>query len=318
MMGLAKIILEASILVVLFASTSVKTIDPNTVFSSPTVKIPTETTAEATELPGNINTSNIFNDNDILSTRTNEALKIQYIPVGNGEAILITANGYTMLLDGGENLYEKQFLSYLRNAHINKLDYLIITSPVDENIGVLDGVIKNLEIDKIYTPKLTRDSTDYINLLSAMSMKNKSFLLAEKYKQFSFGDGFVTFLHVDNNNPDNIYNASIVINLEYKNKNFLFASNINKETEQNITWKKADVLKVASKGKSIASEYIFLAKVKPDIAVIIQDDEDYDPKIETNIKKLNGKVLFADKNKVVQITYDGTDLKEELVQNTIY
>ena len=89
MMGLAKIILEASIFVVLLASASAKTLNPNTILSSSIVNIPTET-QEGTELPSNINTSNIFNTSDILnSRRTDDPLKIQYIPVGNGEAIQI-------------------------------------------------------------------------------------------------------------------------------------------------------------------------------------------------------------------------------------
>ncbi len=318
MMGLAKIILEASIFVVLLASASAKTLNPNTILSSSIVNIPTET-QEGTELPSNINTSNIFNTSDILnSRRTDDPLKIQYIPVGNGEAILITANGSTMLLDGGENLYESKFISYFKNAHISKLDYLIITNPMDENIGVLDALIKTIEIDKIYAPKLTRNTTDYNNLIKAMNDKNKSFLLAEKYKKFIFGDGQVTFLHVDNTAPEDINSASIVINLEYKDKTFLFASNINKETEQSIAWPEADVLKVASKGKDIANEYLFLAKVKPKIAVIIQNNEGHDSEVEKNIKKFTQNLHFADKNKIIQITYDGSILKEENVQNTMY
>lgn len=312
MTGLAKIILEASIFTILFASTSINSIDPNTILSSSLVNIPTEN-QEMHELPHNINTSNLFNTDNIA---VNNPLKIQYIPVGNGEAILITAQGKTMLLDGGENIYEKQFLTYLKNANIKKIDYLIITNPVDENIGLLDGVIKNIEVDNIYSLVLTRNSIDYNNLLRAMNEKGKNFKIAKQYSNFPFADGSVTFLYVEKD-INNIEYASIVLNLEYKGKNFLFASNINKEIEEKINWKSADILKVASKGKPVATEYKFLAKVKPEIAVIIRNNEDYSQKIETNVKKLNGKVLFSDVNKIVQITYDGTTLEDKLVQNTI-
>lgn len=313
MMGLAKIILEATLFAVLIGSTTASNVDLNTLLSPSIVNIPAETN-ELAELPKNIDTSHIFNPN---GPQRNESLKIQYIPVGNGEAILITVNGYTVLLDGGENIHERKFLAYLRNAHITKIDYLIITNPVDENIGLLDGVIKNLEVDKIYSPKLTRDSADYKNLLIEMNSKNKSFLQAEKYNKFNVGDASITFLHVDNTDPEDINSASIVLNLTYKDKNFLFASNINKTTEQSIAWPKAEVLKVASKGKSIANEYIFFAKVKPSISVIIKDSDGTDQKVEENIKKLNSKIIYADTNNIVQITYDGTAVKHQLVQNTI-
>ena len=314
MTGLAKIILEASTLVILFTSTISSTVNVNSFFSSSIINIPTEIQSNP-NLP-NFNTSNIFNSQDIIN---NDPLKVQYIPVGNGEAILITLQGKTMLLDGGENIYEKTFISYLKNGNISKIDYLIITNPVDENIGLLDGVIKNFEIENIYSLVLNRNSVDYNNLLRAMNEKNKHFTIAKQYNQFTFADALITFLHVDNNPTDtsNIQHASIVLNLHYKDKDFLFASNINKETEEKIEWSRANVLKVASKGTSIATDYKFLAKVKPDIAIIIRNNQEYDEKIEKNIQKLNGKVLFSNTNKIVQIIYDGTNLEEKLVQNTI-
>lgn len=316
MIGLAKIILEASILSILIASSTVKTIDPNAIFSSSIVNIPTES-VQNTEMPTNVNISSIFNTNSIINTNP---LKIQYIPVGNGEAILITANGYTMLLDGGENTYEKEFLSYLRNAHISKIDHLVVTSLRDENLGLLDNLIKNVNVEKIYSPKVTSEylnSDDYNNILIEMEKKNKNFTTAKTGNTFTLGDANITFLHANNDMPEELDSASIVLKLDYKGKTFLFASNINKETEREIAWPKADVLKVASKGKKGTTEYNTIVKIKPEYAVIIKDDIGHDPKVEENIKKLNGKVLFSDINKIVQITYDGTNFNQEQVQNTI-
>ncbi len=313
MTGLGKIILEASIFFLIFASVSSKDVDPNKLFAQSIVNIPIEESRP--DLAPNINTGNILNPEN--NPRINEPLKIQYIPVGNGEAILITANGYTMLLDGGENAYEISFLQYLRNAHIEKLDYLIITNPSDENIGLLDNIIKNIEIDKIYIPKFKRDSVDYNNLLFAMNSKNKSFSILNKYNQFNFGKGKMTVLHIDNTNPTDINEASIVLSLEYENKNFVFASNINEATEKKINWQKADVIKITSKAKT-ASKYEILAHIKPTISVIIKDEEGPKESIINIIKKITSeKVLYSDKNKIVQITCKDGVIKDELVNNTI-
>lgn len=318
MTGLAKVLLQASIFFVLFTSATVKDIDPNQFLSSSIVKIPTEE-SESAELPKNINTSNIFGSDHVRGTiRNDENLKIQYIPVGNGEAILVTANGYTMLLDGGENIYEKQFLSYLRNAHIFKLDYLVITNPVDENIGVLDSVLKNIEVEKIYSPRINRDSEDFKNLLKAMSEKKKSFSLLNRFSQFDLGLGKLVVLHVNNDNPDDLNSASIVLSLEYKGKKFVFASNLDEQTEKNIAWQKADILKVTSKGRNEKNAYNIAAVIKPDYAVIIKDNEGPSQKTIRDMEKVNTKMLYSDKNKIVQITYDGSNLKQTTVPNTIH
>lgn len=318
MTGLAKVLLQASIFFVLFTSATVKDVDPNQFLSNSIVNIPTEE-SETAELPKNINTSNIFGSDQFRNTiRNDENLKIQYIPVGNGEAILITANGYTMLLDGGENIYEKQFLSYLRNAHISKLDYLVITNPVDENIGVLDNVLKNIEVEKIYSPRINRDSEDFNNLLKVMSEKNKSFSLLNKFSQFDLGLGKLVVLHVNNDNPNNINSASIVLSLEYKGKKFIFASNLDEETEKYISWQKADILKVTSKGRNEKNAYNIAAAIKPDYAIVIKDNEGPSQKTIRDMEKVNTKILYSDKNKIIQITYDGNNLKQTSVPNTIH
>lgn len=318
MTGLAKVLLQASIFFVIFTSATTKSVDPNQIFLNSIVKIPTEE-GQSAELPKNINTSNIFGNNDWSSNiRNDEDLVIRYIPVGNGEAILITANGYTMLLDGGENLYERQFLSYLRNGNISKIDYLVITNPSDENIGVLDNVIKNIEIDKIYAPKINRNSIDFNNLLSAMNQKNKSFSLLNKFSQFDLGLGKLVVLHVNNDNPNNINSASIVLSLEYKGKKFIFASNLDEETEKYIAWQKADILKVTSKGRNEKNAYNIAAVIKPDYAIIIKDTEGPSQKTIRDMEKVNTKILYSDKNRIVQITFDGNNLKQTSVPNTIH
>ena len=36
------------------------------------------------------------------------------------------------------------------------------------------------------------------------------------------------------------------------------------------------------------------------------------------MEKVNTKMLYSDKNKIVQITYDGSNLKQTTVPNTIH
>lgn len=126
MVGLTKIIIELFLALSIFSTSALMKTD---LYIKEPESIPMMKNIDIRERQSSFNTSNIFKQNhDVDPT-----LKIQYIAVGNGESILIKASGRTMLIDGGENLYEDSFLEYLKEYRIEKIDYLVITSPVDTN-----------------------------------------------------------------------------------------------------------------------------------------------------------------------------------------
>src|SRR5688572_29320592 len=65
-----------------------------------------------------------------------EVLELQFIGVGQGDAVLIeTTNGGVVLIDGGEN--NGKALAYRQQEHINEVDVMCVTLPHADRIGGL-------------------------------------------------------------------------------------------------------------------------------------------------------------------------------------
>ena len=72
---------------------------------------------------------------------TGQGLTVHYIDVGQGDSILAGSDGHYMLIDAGENDQADTVVSYLKQAGVTSLDYVIGTHPHSDHIGGLDKVI---------------------------------------------------------------------------------------------------------------------------------------------------------------------------------
>ena len=76
-------------------------------------------------------------------------LEIYFFDVGQADSIFLNNNGYTMLIDAGNNDDGNKVVKYLKDNGVKKLDYLIGTHPHEDHIGGLDNVINAFEIETI-------------------------------------------------------------------------------------------------------------------------------------------------------------------------
>ena len=99
-------------------------------------------------------------------------LSIHYIDVGEADSIFITNNGYSMLIDGGENEDGKLVVNYLKEElNVTKIDYVVGTHPHEDHIGGLDDVINNIEVKEVYLPDSTTTTKTFEDLLDAIENK---------------------------------------------------------------------------------------------------------------------------------------------------
>ena len=202
-----------------------------------------------------------------------ETLSIHVIDVGQGDSILIkTPSNKKILIDGGTEESEYIIKSYLKKEKVKYIDFIIATHLDSDHIGGLDYIIKNFNVKKLYMPKQSTNSTSYKNLLNACDSKNLDIKYLQKGDKINIEE-FIDILvlspsYIQNENNLN----SIVFNLSYKNKSFLFTGDCEEKNETEIlnsfNLSSIDFLKVAHHGSASSSSTRFIKESSPDVAVI--------------------------------------------------
>lgn len=217
-----------------------------------------------------------------------EKLKITFLDVGQGDCSVIhTPDNKVILVDCGRTSFvsnsgERIIAPYLRRNGISKIDLLIITHLHLDHIGGINYLLENFEIGKIIEsgqkyntaftntmdsliqakniPRETIRTGDYIN-----NIENLRLYFLFPGSEFVNQDGYTL--------NNNLNNGSVAFILMYKENEFFFSGDIEKESENFICttysgFLETDVLKVAHHGSITSSTIKFIVNNKPEHAVI--------------------------------------------------
>ena len=205
------------------------------------------------------------------ATKT-EKLRIHFIDVGQGDAILIQfPSGQNMLIDAGED--QNTIKAYIANQGIKKIDHVIATHPHADHIGGMTNVIKSFDIGKVYMPKTTHTSKTYENLLLAIKDKGLKITAAKAGLNIDVGtDVEAQLVGPNSESYDNLNNYSVVLRICYGNTSFLFTGDAESAAEAEMINSgymiKSDVLKVGHHGSNSSTTPSFIEAVSPKFAVI--------------------------------------------------
>lgn len=272
---------------------------------------------ELSRTVGNI--SNIVNDIDKEITKEETNIKydnnliVEFIDVGQADAILISVDSNNMLIDAGNNEDGEKLVKYLKEKNINKFNYVIGTHPHEDHIGGLDNIINNFEITTLYMPDSLTTSKTFEDVLDAMENKNLAFNTPKVDYECKLGNANIKVIS-NGDGAEDLNDASIVVKLTYGNNSFLFTGDATSNIEKQILNKdiKVDVLKVGHHGSSYSSTNEFLDKVNPKYAVIsVGEGNVYNHPTKSILDKLskrNIKTYRTDLSGTVIFTSDGNSI----------
>ena len=226
-----------------------------------------------------------------LSYRQKEALRITFLDVGQGDGIVVEAEGkWNLLIDGGSTnksaVGQYQILPYLKYRGISRLDGIYISHTDEDHISgvrqILEYVGKGLtavKVDYLILPDWgdQRENKNYTELTELAQNAGISVLYVKRGDRIQYGQMQLDVLWPPENVSEeevkkDINEEAMVLELKYGELKGLFTGDIGQETEAQLkaagVLEDVDFLKVAHHGSRYSTGMEFLETVTPEVAVI--------------------------------------------------
>ncbi len=207
----------------------------------------------------------------VLKSIANSGLTITMLDVGQGESIVISCDGHTALLDGGNRTaYSDKgasvVLPYLRYSGIRSLDAAIATHNDSDHAGGLLRVCQRMAVGGLLLSG-TEGDEGFAELMACAEQKDLYVLTLNPGDMLKLGEAELTVLH-SGAGADN--EDSLVFLLEYGAFSALFTGDAGFAQEKVFADKAGDItlLKVGHHGSKYSTSEALLESTRPEIALI--------------------------------------------------
>lgn len=253
-------------------------------------------------------------------------LHIWVLDVGQGDGILIrTPNGHTALIDGGPGA--TPLLSEM-GEHLpfwqRDLDLMVLTHPHQDHVMGLIEVLERYDVDQVVQTEFTATGGLDAQWLHSVKSEGAPVHYPMPGETISFEGEPEIELRVlsppmpegrttGSNRNDDINNASVVLRLSYGNHNILLAGDAQEAAEAEMSRLPgeelaSEVLKVGHHGSDTSSTPGFIARVRPQVAIIsVGADNKYGhPSSETlqTLQEAGATLYRTDRNGTVEVIAD--------------
>jgi competence protein ComEC len=256
-------------------------------------------------------------------------LTVDFLAVGQGDAILVKSpSGQAVLIDTGQrhnfggtvwDAGEKILLPYLRSQGIHRLELVFFTHGDTDHVGGGPAILNALPVGAAIIPATFGGGGADLIKKEAVERGIPLYPATNGLKVDLGSDVHVTVLSppaesISSDNPDN--DNSLVLYLSYGNSGFLFTGDAGWPAEQYLLKcgfpGPVHVLKVAHHGAVTGTTDEFLAKIKPELAIISVGKNNFGHPSPQTMERLvsNGvEVLRTDQAGQVRIESDGRMLQ---------
>lgn len=239
---------------------------------------------------------------------SDEAGRIHFINVGEGDSILLEIEGKSALIDTGNLVSGPRLVKYLKEKGIEKLDYLILTHPHPDHIGGVFFILPALKVEKIYDNGQdlagVRKSGAIYRWYEDLVRKRKNYAVLISGDSLSLGSLTLEVLWPPEAPTSSDFNAfSLLIMVKGGGFSCLLTGDLTAAGERELLKRevnlKADLLKVGHHGAEDATSEEFLEAVSPAIAVISVDKDNFwgypSARVLERLKKAGVKVYRTDR-----------------------
>lgn len=249
-----------------------------------------------------------------------DGIQIHYIDVGQGTASFVDNGDMDILIDTGPDDNSYKIVDYLRQLKVRRIEYLFLSHPHEDHIGGADEIFERFEVSRVVMPEQETNSSYYDEMMRAAKKEGAEIIYASSGNEFEIGDTSVKILSPsprESYSEEELNLSSLVIQLQYGKRSFVFAGDAEAENERYILKQygkriDCDILAAGHHGSSTSSTEEFIRALSPDIAVISceKNNEYGHPHIETltTFKKFKVDVCRTDREGHIVFSCDGNKI----------
>jgi competence protein ComEC len=258
------------------------------------------------------------------ATMPDDRLRVSFMDVGEGDAILIQRGNQQVLVDGGPS---PQALALALGQAMpfwdRNIEFVVLTHPHADHLTGLLAILPRYQVGQIFYPELYYESPQYDEWLSLIAARNVKVTAARAGQKIDLGNDVV----IDVLNPQqpllsgtesDIDNNGVVLRLSTGRVSFLLTADIFWEAESELvhgaTGLKSTVLKAAHHGADTSTSAEFLGAADPQLAVIsVGNDNRFGHPSPQVLQRLAQKlgpenVYRTDRNGTIEFITDGERL----------
>lgn len=208
-------------------------------------------------------------------------LRIYFLNVGQGDgALIITPEGKTALVDGGETSRGQELVSWLRSIGVTTIDWVMPSHPHVDHIGGLNAVLEQLPVRGALVSSQEHTTATYRRQMALLGSKGINVVQAKEGVALQL-DKYVTATTL---NPppallttqEPLEDNSVVLRVCLAAICALFTGDIGNEGEEGLIDRygrfpellRSQVLKVSHHGSAEPNNPALLALISPEVAVI--------------------------------------------------
>lgn len=257
----------------------------------------------------------------ILYESPQNSKEIYFLDVGQGDAVLtVLPGGVKILTDAGpDSRIRRSLEKVLSGNKTHYIDIAIISHPQSDHFGGFKELLKSYKFGVfLWNGKETSGNPDWPELINDIKKQKIPLVVVGKNDKVRLNDAVLEFISPD---PAILMSAepndtALVQILKTSSFNFLSTADIGLEIEKRLIREldlHADILKVGHHGSKYSSGEIFLAEVKPRLAVIsVGSGNRYGhpaPETLNRIKAAGAAVLRTDKAGTISVIAESDKLK---------
>lgn len=220
---------------------------------------------------------------DKSSLDTADTLTVTNLDVGKADCAVLLYMDHTGIIDAGTEEAYPVIDSFLKDHHVEKIDYMILTHYDRDHIGSAVSLIDDYDIGKIYIPDYVSEKKYYPELMDRIkTLKNVTLVNTEVSDSY---DGlYLDIIPADNpeklteDEEDYDNNMSLLCMLTLGSRKLFFTGDIEKDRIAEVLDSPLDIdadwIKLPHHGSHEKKMKKFLKRVSPEYSVISTSEEE--------------------------------------------